>query len=87
MLTFENVTAITLSAPSDLIPGYEIHTYDDNTPLSQIRDDLLSIPYVEYPHLAFAPPYLSLHPPWHTSHHVRVSSVSSAFLPLTSPRP
>lgn len=39
-----------------------------------------------FTHSAPVSPYLTQHPPWHTSHSVRVSSIRSAFVPLTSPR-
>ena len=42
--------------------------------------------YSPYTHSAPVSPYLTQHPPWHTSHPVCVSSIRSAFVPLTSSR-
>jgi hypothetical protein len=42
--------------------------------------------YAPYTHSAPVSPYLTQHSPWHTSHTVRVLSISSTFVPLTKPR-
>ena len=41
--------------------------------------------YTQYTHSAPVSPFLAQPPPWHTSHHVRVLSILSALVPLTTP--
>ena len=61
------------SSPSQLVttPPTPVHSLDV---------------YPPFTHSAPVSPYLTQHSPWLTSHTVRVSSIRSAFVPLTSPR-
>ena len=102
ILAFENIAPITPPALSDLTLDYEFHVYEDTAPFPHDLPPIsIEIPIATSPMNTRGPPSPLTTPyaglvslsqaadvssPRHTSHHVRIFSIPSAFVHLTTPR-